>query len=116
MIVEIVLPEATASESAGANGSAGANVSAGANGSAGHESGLNTTSAKVPQGGANVLPALFDINMMMLSGRERTESEWRVLLGSVGLKVTRIQGPEQAGKQGGWTMDSVIEVVVETEA
>ena len=104
MIVEIVLPEATASESAGAHGSAG------------DESGLNTTSANVPQGGANVLPALFDINMMVVSGRERTESEWRVLLGSVGLKVTRIQGPEQAGKQGGWTMDSVIEVVVETEA
>ena len=97
MIAEIVLPEANGNDSIL------------------DESRLNKTSTKVQQGGANVLPAIFDINMMVVSGRERTESEWKSLLGSVGLRVTRIEGPELAAKEGGWTMDSIIEAVVEKE-
>lgn len=44
----------------------------------------------LPDVGAPVFPALQDIQMMaMLSGMERTETQWRELLKSVGLKVVK---------------------------
>lgn len=63
----------------------------------------------LPDIGAELLPALFDINMMLMGGRERTEREWRGLLKDVGLRVLNITGP----KPGAWTMDSVIEAVID---
>ena len=44
----------------------------------------------LPDVGTPVYPALLDISMMaMLSGLERTETQWRQLLESVGLKVVK---------------------------
>ena len=63
----------------------------------------------LPDIGAELLPALFDINMMLMGGRERAEREWRALLKDVGLRVMKITGP----KPGAWTMDSVIEAMVD---
>lgn len=63
----------------------------------------------LPDIGAELLPALFDINMMLMGGRERTEREWRGLLKGVGLRVLKITGP----KSGAWTMDSVIEAMID---
>ena len=63
----------------------------------------------LPDIGAELLPALFDINMMLIGGRQRTEREWRGLLKDVGLRVMKITGP----KPGAWTMDSVIEAVID---
>ena len=63
----------------------------------------------LPNIGAELLPALFDINMMLMGGRERTEREWRGLLKDVGLRVMKITGPEP----GAWTMDSVIEAMID---
>ena len=57
--------------------------------------------------GSPLFPATMDINMMsMLSAMERTEKQWRALLGSVGLRIVEIygQGPE---------MESIIEAVQE---
>lgn len=64
----------------------------------------------LPDIGAELLPALFDINMMLMGGRERTETEWRGLLKDAGLRILTITGP----KEGAWTMDSVIEAVMDT--
>lgn len=45
----------------------------------------------LPDTGAPLLPALLDIQMMaVLSGMERTESQWKELLDSVGLKIVKI--------------------------
>ena len=42
----------------------------------------------LPDVGAPLFPSLLDINMMaLLSGMERTETQWKELLGSVGLEV-----------------------------
>lgn len=58
----------------------------------------------LPNTGATQLPASLDIMMMTLvSGLERTESQWRELLGSVGLEVVRI-----------WTVIPEAEAVIET--
>ena len=65
----------------------------------------------LPDTGVEILPALFDINMMLIGGRERTEREWRGLLKSVGLRVVKITGPQL----GAWTMDSVIEAMIDMD-
>ena len=64
----------------------------------------------LPDIGAELLPGLFDINMMLLEGRERTEREWQGMLEDVGLRVMRITGRP---KSGAWTMDSVIEAMID---
>ena len=63
----------------------------------------------LPDTGTELLPALFDTNMMLMGGRERTGTEWRELLEAVGLRVMKIIGPEP----GVWTMDSVIETMID---
>lgn len=63
----------------------------------------------LPDISAELLPALFDIDMMLMGGRERTEREWRGMLKDVGLRVMKITGP----KSGAWTMDSVIEAMID---
>jgi hypothetical protein len=58
----------------------------------------------LPNTGVTQLPASLDIMMMtMVSGLERTESQWRALLASVGLEVVRI-----------WTVIPEAEAVIET--
>jgi hypothetical protein len=58
----------------------------------------------LPNTGVTQLPASLDIMMMtMVSGLERTESQWRALLASVGLEVVRI-----------WTVITEAEAVIET--
>ena len=74
-----------------------------------HHSRIVIVDMVLPDIGAALLPVLFDINMMLMSGRERTEREWRGLLKDVGLRVVKITGP----KPGAWTMDSVIEAVID---
>ncbi|KAK4691124.1 hypothetical protein P7C71_g5810, partial [Lecanoromycetidae sp. Uapishka_2] len=45
----------------------------------------------LPDTGSPLLPALLDIQMMaVLSGMERTESQWKELLDSVGLRISKI--------------------------
>ena len=73
-----------------------------------HHSRIVIVDIVLPDCGAKLLPALFDINMMLMGGRERTEREWRGLLSEVGLRVIRITGPEP----GAWNMDSVIEAMM----
>jgi hypothetical protein len=44
----------------------------------------------LPDMGAPMWPALLDIQMMAsLSGMERTETQWKMLLNSVGLEVVK---------------------------
>jgi hypothetical protein len=44
----------------------------------------------LPDVGTPLWPALLDIQMMaVLSGMERTETQWRELLGSVGMEVVK---------------------------
>ncbi|TVY82819.1 Demethylsterigmatocystin 6-O-methyltransferase [Lachnellula suecica] len=62
--------------------------------------------AVLPNVGASVFGALMDINMIALSGIERTERHWRELLESEGLEVKRIL-PSKPGRS-----DSVIEAVL----
>ena len=64
----------------------------------------------LPDIGAELLPALFDINMMLMGGRERTEREWRGMLKDVGLRVMKITGRL---KSGPWTMDSLIKAMLD---
>lgn len=59
----------------------------------------------LPNTGAGQLQASLDIMMMMLvSGLERTEMQWRDLLDSVGLEVVRI-----------WSIMPEVEAVIETK-
>lgn len=54
----------------------------------------------LPQVGVPLLPASLDITMMvMLSGTERSETQWKELLSSVGLKIVKFWsiGPENEG-------------------
>lgn len=45
----------------------------------------------LPDVGVPLYPALLDINMMaLLSGMERTETQWKELLASVGLRIVKI--------------------------
>lgn len=63
----------------------------------------------LPEVGVPLYPALLDINMMALfSGMQRTQSQWKNLLESVGLKIVKFWsiGPEVEG---------LIEAVVEQE-
>lgn len=40
-------------------------------------------------------PAMMDLNMLTLcSGMERTESQWRELVGQAGLRIVNIWRPE----------------------
>lgn len=44
----------------------------------------------LPDTGSPLLPALMDIQMIIvLSGIERTQTQWKELLGSVGLEVVK---------------------------
>lgn len=61
----------------------------------------------LPNFGASLAASLLDINMMALSGIERTERHWKQLLEVDGLRVTKII-PPQDGRG-----DSIIEVVLE---
>lgn len=47
----------------------------------------------LPDVGASVFGSLLDINMMPLSGIERTEKHWKMLLEGEGLKVVKVQWP-----------------------
>lgn len=47
--------------------------------------------AVLPNVEASLFSSLLDINMMTLSGIERTENHWRELLYSVGLDVVGMQ-------------------------
>ncbi|KAK6607355.1 hypothetical protein H4I95_05004 [Botrytis cinerea] len=52
----------------------------------------------LPDMGASVYGSLLDINMMALSGIERTEKQWKKLLEGEGLKVVNIQWPATSGE------------------
>lgn len=44
----------------------------------------------LPDTGSPLLPALLDIQMIaVLSGMERTQTQWKELLGSVGLEIVK---------------------------
>jgi hypothetical protein len=44
----------------------------------------------LPDVGAALFPSLLDINMLaLLNGMERTETQWKELLASVGLEVAK---------------------------
>ena len=64
--------------------------------------------AVVPDIGAPLFNALMDIGLITIGGGERTESEWRELLESAGLKLVSIQGPEVADSG----RDSLIEAML----
>jgi hypothetical protein len=64
--------------------------------------------AVLPDKGAGAFECLLDINMMPLSGIERTERHWRALLGKVGLKVVKVEG----GNEGG-SRNCVLEAILE---
>lgn len=54
----------------------------------------------LPDMGVPLYPALLDINMMaLLSGMERTKTQWKELLSSVGLTIVKFWeiGPEDEG-------------------
>ncbi|TEY85897.1 hypothetical protein BOTCAL_0010g00370 [Botryotinia calthae] len=63
----------------------------------------------LPDMGASVFGSLLDINMMPLSGIERTEKHWKKLLEGEGLKVVNIQWPDTSGG----SRDCVLEAVLE---
>ncbi|TGO53354.1 hypothetical protein BCON_0125g00200 [Botryotinia convoluta] len=63
----------------------------------------------LPDMGASVFGSLLDINIMPLSGIERTEKHWKKLLEGEGLKVVNIQWPATAGG----SRDCVLEAVLE---
>ena len=57
----------------------------------------------LPDVGVPLYPALMDINLMaLLSGMERTETQWKELLDSVGLKVVKF-----------WTIGAEAEGLIE---
>ena len=65
----------------------------------------------VPDLGASPFTAFMDISMMVFGGIERTESQWRSLLKSIGLRIERIENP----RPGSLSRDSVIEVLLENK-
>jgi hypothetical protein len=57
----------------------------------------------LPNAGTEVHPAVLDFTMLTyFNARERTESQWRVLLGKAGVEVVRI-----------WRLGSGSEAVIE---
>jgi len=44
----------------------------------------------LPDTGAAAVPALLDIQMMMIGGMERTKKQWAALLWSVGLEIVKV--------------------------
>lgn len=57
----------------------------------------------LPDVGTPLYPALLDINMLaVLSGMERTETQWKELLDSVGLEIVRF-----------WRVDTETEGLIE---
>lgn len=57
----------------------------------------------LPDIGTPLYPALLDINMLaLLSGMERTTSQWKALLDSVGLEIVKF-----------WTIDNETEGLIE---
>ena len=63
--------------------------------------------AVLPDKGASPFQSLRDIVMMALGGCERTESQWRALLKSAGLKVTRVVRSSGEGRN----RDGLVEAV-----
>lgn len=64
----------------------------------------------LPDVGAPVYASLLDINMMaLLSGMERTETQWKVLLGAVGLEVVHFH-------KNGKNTEGLIEATLKSEA
>lgn len=53
----------------------------------------------VPTTGATLLNVGVDIAMMIFSGMERTEKQWKALLESAGLEIVRILPPEPHPKE-----------------
>ena len=53
----------------------------------------------VPTTGATFLNVGVDIAMMIFSGMERSEKQWKTLLGSAGLEIVRILPPEPHPKE-----------------
>ena len=54
----------------------------------------------LPDSGSPLLPALLDIQMLAIfSGMERTQPQWKELLGSVGLEIVKFHtiGKETEG-------------------
>ncbi|KAF2737696.1 S-adenosyl-L-methionine-dependent methyltransferase [Polyplosphaeria fusca] len=61
----------------------------------------------LPEKGVPLYPALLDINMMaVLNGRERTERQWRELLGRAGLKVVDVH---KVGEESEGLIEAVLE-------
>ena len=61
----------------------------------------------MPDKGASRFATQSDINMMcLLAAMERSEKQWRELLGSVGLEITTIWRPREGGPE------SVIEAIL----
>lgn len=57
----------------------------------------------LPDVGTPLYPALLDINMLaLLSGMERTQTQWKELLNSVGLEIVKF-----------WMIDSETEGLIE---
>lgn len=53
----------------------------------------------LPETGCALFPALMDMQMMVLcAGMERTEAQWRVLLGEAGLGCVRVYGGREGGE------------------
>jgi hypothetical protein len=63
--------------------------------------------AVLPNTGAGAFESLLDINMMPLSGIERTERHWRELLEGAGLRVVKVE----RGKEGG-SRNCVLEAIL----
>lgn len=58
----------------------------------------------MPPTGASLYASLMDINMMRYSGMNRSEDQWRKLLGLAGLRMSKIWPPTHH--------DSIIEAVI----
>ncbi|KAF7954945.1 uncharacterized protein EAE97_000204 [Botrytis byssoidea] len=63
----------------------------------------------LPDMGASLFGSLLDINMMPLSGIERTEKHWKKLLEGEGLKVVNIQWPATAGGSRDCALEALLE-------
>jgi hypothetical protein len=64
----------------------------------------------LPDVGAPPYPSLLDINMMaLLSGMERTETQWKVLLESVGLEIVQFY-------KDGKNTEGLVEAILKSDA
>lgn len=63
----------------------------------------------LPESGVPSFYAMMDLTMITFGGMERTEKQWRSLIESSSLNITRIEGPEP----GSLSRDSLIETALE---